>query len=182
MQTGKFSRGSLEFSAQASIVLGGNIDTDLDQRKPADHYRHLFEALPEELAEDPAFLDRLHAYLPGWEMPKIQPENYAFGYGFITDYLAEILARLRRKNYQTLVSAHMNFGSMTGRNQDAIRKTAAGLLKLIFPHRTAESIEPGELEVCMSLAIESRQRVTSQLAVIAPTEFRAVPLEVSQIK
>lgn len=182
MQTGKFSRGSLEFSAQASIVLGGNIDTDLDQRKPADHYRHLFEALPEELSKDPAFLDRLHGFLPGWEIPKIQPENYAPGYGFITDYLAEIFARLRRKNYQTLVSAHMNFGSMTGRNQDAIRKTAAGLLKLVFPHRTAESIEPSELEMCMSLAIESRQRVTSQLAVIAPTEFRATPLEAPQVR
>lgn len=182
MQTGKFSRGSLEFSAQASIVLGGNIDTDLDQRKPADHYRHLFEALPEELSKDPAFLDRLHGFLPGWEIPKIQPENYAPGYGFITDYLAEIFARLRRKNYQTLVSAHMNFGSMTGRNQDAIRKTAAGLLKLVFPHRTAESIEPSELEMCMSLAIESRQRVTSQLAVIAPTEFRVTPLEAPQVR
>lgn len=182
MQTGKFSRGSLEFSAQASIVLGGNIDTDLDQRKPADHYRHLFEALPEELGKDPAFLDRLHGFLPGWEISKIQPENYAPGYGFITDYLAEIFARLRRKNYQTLVSAHMNFGSMTGRNQDAIRKTAAGLLKLVFPHRTAESIEPSELEVCMSLAIESRQRVTSQLAVIAPTEFRVTPLEAPQVR
>jgi len=182
MQTGKFSRGSLEFSAQASIVLGGNIDTDLDQRKPADHYRHLFEALPEELSKDPAFLDRLHGFLPGWEIPKIQPENYAPGYGFITDYLAEIFARLRRKNYQTLVSAHMNFGSMTGRNQDAIRKTAAGLLKLVFPHRTAESIEPSELEVCMSLAIEGRQRVTNQLAIIAPTEFRTILLEAPQVR
>ena len=130
-------------------------------------------------SKDPAFLDRLHGFLPGWEMPKIQPENYAPGYGFITDYLAEIFARLRRKNCQTLVSAHTNFGSMTGRNQDAIRKTAAGLLKRIFPHRTAESIEPSELEVCMSLAIESHQRVVSQLAVIAPTEFRAVILVVS---
>ncbi len=177
MQTGKFSRGSLEFAAQASIVLGGNIDTDMDQRKPADHYRHLFEALPEELSHDPAFLDRLHAFLPGWELPKIQPENYAPGYGFITDYLAEIFARLRRKNYQTVVSAHTNFGGMTGRNQDAIRKTAAGLMKLIFPHRIAENIEPNELEVCMSLAIECRQRVVSQLAVIAPKEFQVSSLE-----
>jgi ATP-dependent Lon protease len=179
MQTGKFSRGSLESSAQASIVLGGNIDTDLDQHKPADHYRHLFEALPEELSTDPAFLDRLHGFLPGWELPKIQPENYAQGYGFITDYLAEIFTRLRHKNYQTIVNAHVNFGGMTGRNQDAIRKTAAGLLKLVFPHRSATDIEQAELDTCLSLAIECRQRVVDQLAIVAPTEFRAIPLVLS---
>src|SRR5439155_1594474 len=83
MQTGKFSRGDQEFSAPCSIVLGGNIDTDVEKRAPAKHYRHLFSVLPQDL-QDPAFLDRIHAYLPGWEVPKIQPENYATGYGFLT--------------------------------------------------------------------------------------------------
>ena len=87
-----------------------------------ERYRHLFEVLPPEL-QDPAFLDRIHAYLPGWEMPKIRPENYATGYGFLTDYMAEIFAELRRRNFQTHVNAWVDMGAMTGRNQDAIKKT-----------------------------------------------------------
>lgn len=177
MQTGHFSRGPLEFTAQASIVLGGNIDTDIERREPSPRYRHLFEILPPEL-QDPAFLDRIHAFLPGWEMPKVRPENYATGYGFITDYLAEIFTRLRRRNYQTLVAAHVDFGGMTGRNQDAIKKTTAGLLKLVFPHRTAEDLAREELEPCLALAVECRQRVLDQLAVMLPEEFGGVKLEV----
>jgi len=174
MQTGHFSRGTLEFTAQASIVLGGNIDTYLDRKAPSPHYRHLFEALPEELANDTAFLDRLHAFLPGWELPKIRPENFAQGYGFITDYLAEIFTRLRRRNYQTVVNARVDFSGLTGRNQDGIRKTTAGLLKLIFPHRTAEDLSDDELDLCLNLATECRARVIDQLAVLAPSEFKSV--------
>ncbi len=170
MQTGRFSRGPLEFSAEASIVLGGNIDTNLEQRTPVDRYRHLFEVLPIEL-QDTAFLDRIHAFLPGWELPKIRPENYARGYGFITDYLAEIFTRLRRRNYQTHVSARADLAAMTGRNQDAVRKITAGLLKLIHPQRTDETLTAQELDSCLSLAIECRERVLAQLAVMAPGEF-----------
>ena len=177
MQTGHFSRGPNEFTAQASIVLGGNIDTDMKAKAPAPRYRHLFEPLPEEIGTDTAFLDRIHAYLPGWEMPKIQPENYAQGYGFITDYLAEIFARLRRRNYQTVVSARVDFSGLTGRNQDAVRKTAAGLLKLIFPHRTAEDLTEGELDCCMAMATECRERVVAQLSVLAPGEFKPMTFD-----
>jgi ATP-dependent Lon protease len=170
MQTGRFSRGPLEFSAQASIVLGGNIDTDILKRSPSDRYHHLFEVLPVEL-QDTAFLDRIHCFLPGWELPKIKPENYAQGYGFITDYLAEIFSRLRRRNYQTHVNAFVNFGGITGRNQDAIRKVGAGLLKLIHPNRTTEDLQPEELKLCIDLAIECRERVLDQLSIMAPGEF-----------
>jgi len=170
MQTGRFSRGPLEFSAQASIVLGGNIDTDVVNKSPSDHYRHLFEVLPPEL-QDTAFLDRIQCFLPGWELPKIQPENYAQGYGFITDYLAEIFSRLRRRNYQTHVNSFVDFGSITGRNQDSIRKIGAGLLKLIFPNRTPDTLHEDELKLCLDLAIESRERVLKQLSIMSPTEF-----------
>jgi ATP-dependent Lon protease len=180
MQTGRFSRGPLEFSAQASIVLGGNIDTDIIRRAPAERYRHLFEVLPFEL-QDTAFLDRIHAFLPGWELPKINPENYAQGYGFITDYLAEIFNRLRRRNYQTHVSARIDFMGITGRNQDAIRKVTAGLLKLIFPHRTDQTLADDELERCLNLAVECRERVLAQLAVMAPGEFSTKGLEVNKL-
>lgn len=173
MQTGKFSRGDQEFSAPCSIVLGGNIETNLELRQPETRYRHLFQVLPVEL-QDPAFLDRIHAYLPGWEMPKIRPENYAVGYGLLTDYMAEIFAELRRRNFQTHVNALVDLGTMTGRNQDAIKKTAAGLLKLLYPHRTPDTVTRQELEPLVELGVEMRKRVTDQLAKILPTEFEGV--------
>jgi ATP-dependent Lon protease len=129
--------------------------------------------LPEEL-QDPAFLDRIHAYLPGWEMPKIRPENYATGYGFLTDYLAEIFAELRRRNFQTHVNAWVDMGAMTGRNQDAIKKTAAGLLKLLHPHRNPDDLTEREIAPIIEIAIEMRKRTTDQLAKMLPTEFSQV--------
>lgn len=173
MQTGRFSRGRQEFSSQASIVLGGNIDVNAARKSPVERYRHLFEVLPEEL-QDTAFLDRLHTFLPGWELPKIRPENYAQGYGFITDYLAEIFSRFRRRNYQLHVTTRVDFGGTTGRNQDAIKKTTAGLLKLIYPHRTVRTLTDDEFERCYELAVESRRRVVDQLAIMQPGEFRHV--------
>jgi ATP-dependent Lon protease len=173
MQTGKFSRGDQEFSAPCSIVLGGNIDTNLELRQPEEGYRHLFQVLPIEL-QDPAFLDRIHAYLPGWEMPKIRPENYATGYGLLTDYMAEIFAELRRRNFQTHINAWVDMGNMTGRNQDAIKKAAAGLLKLLHPHRSPDTITREELVPLLDVAVEMRKRVTDQLAKILPAEFTGV--------
>jgi ATP-dependent Lon protease len=174
MQTGKFSRGDQEFSAPCSIVLGGNIDTNMELMAPATNYQHLFSVLPKDL-QDPAFLDRIHAYLPGWEIPKIRPENYATGYGFLTDYLAEIFSELRRLNYQTHVNYWVNFGQMTGRNQDAVKKTAAGLLKLIYPHRRDPAdLVATEITPIIEFAVEMRKRVTDQLAVILPAEYQNV--------
>ena len=173
MQTGKFTRGDQGFSAQCSIVLGGNIDTDLRRKLPSERYEHLFAILPVEL-QDIAFLDRIHAYLPGWEMPKIRPENYATGYGFMTDYLAEVFSELRRRNFQTFVSAAFDFGSMTGRNQDAIKKTAAGMLKLLRPSLTISETQSDQLGDVVEFAIEMRKRVVDQLATMRPEEFGSV--------
>jgi len=178
MQTGRFSRLGQEFTAQASIVLGGNIDCDVMEQRPARRYVHLFEPLPEEL-QDPAFLDRIHGYLPGWEIPKIEPENYANGYGFITDYLAEIFVRLRRRNLQTVVESASNLSGLGERNQAAVKKTAAGLLKLLFPHRTPETIREHELAPCLAIANEGRQRVLDQLAVMLPGEYAGVRVAAS---
>jgi ATP-dependent Lon protease len=178
MQTGRYTRGDQEFSAQCSIVLGGNIDTDLAAKRAAAKYEHLFAVLPQEL-QDTAFLDRIHGYLPGWEMPKIRPENYATGYGFMTDYLAEVFAELRRRNFQTHVSAAFDFGSMTGRNQDAIKKTAAGMLKLLYPDLTLGEARADLLERVLAFAIEMRKRVVDQLAVMKPDEFKNVKYDCS---
>lgn len=173
MQTGKFSRGDQEFTAPCSVVLGGNIDTNLELREPDRRYLHLFQVLPLEL-QDPAFLDRIHAYLPGWEMPKIRPENYSTGYGLLSDYMAEIFAELRRRNFQTHVNACVDMGDMTGRNQDAIKKTTAGFLKLLHPDRTPDSVTREALVPLLEIAVEMRKRVTDQLAKILPTEFSGV--------
>jgi len=179
MQTGRFSRGPHEFSSQASIVLGGNIDTNIKLRSPSDRYSHLFEVLPPELGADTAFLDRIHAFLPGWEMPKIQPENYAEGYGFITDYLAEIFLLLRHQtSFITMIQNKANFDGVTGRNQTAISKTAAGLIKLIYPHRTIDDIAYSELEICVNLAVECRKRVIEQLAIISGDEFEKIEFNI----
>jgi len=173
MQTGRYARGDQEFSAQCAIVLGGNIDTDLAGKRPSSKYEHLFAVLPQEL-QDTAFLDRIHGYLPGWEMPKIRPENYATGYGFMTDYLAEVFAELRRRNFQTHVSAAFDFGSMTGRNQDAIKKTAAGMLKLLYPDLALGEAQADLLKRVLAFAVEMRKRIVDQLAVMKPDEFRSV--------
>lgn len=119
-------------------------------------------------------MDRIHGYLPGWEVPKIRPENYALGYGFLTDYLAEIFAELRRRNFQTHVSAWVDMGAMTGRNHDAIKKTVAGMLKLLHPHRSPETLKREEIAPLVELAVEMRKRVTDQLAKMLPAEFSAV--------
>ena len=107
-------------------------------------------------------------------MPKIRPENYATGFGFLTDYLAEIFAELRRRNFQTHVSAWVDLGSMTGRNQDAVKKTAAGLLKLLHPNATPESLRLEEVQPIVEAAVEMRKRVTDQLAVMLPGEFEGI--------
>jgi ATP-dependent Lon protease len=178
MAQGSYSKDGIEFTSTCSIVLGGNIDTDLKEQSPIGNYRHLFQPLPEELREDTAFLDRIHSYLPGWEMPVIKPSNYSTGYGFISDYIAEIFRLLRRRNYQTHIVAGARFpAGMSQRAHDAIQKTAAGLLKLIYPHRTPDDLEPSELRFCLNLAVEMRNRVVDQLKIIAPKEFKDVSLE-----
>ena len=177
MQTGKFSRGPQEFTSQASIVLAGNIDTDTERKEPSVHYNNLFIALPPELGRDAAFLDRLHAFIPGWEMQKIKPDNYSQGYGFVTDYLAAIFSKLRRSNYQTIVNSQIKFIRMTGRNQDSIKKTAAGLLKLIFPHRDPDTIQQKEIKICVDIAVENRQRIIDQMHKAFPEEYKKQNLE-----
>jgi len=173
MQTGKFTRGDQEFSASASIVMGGNIDVILEEKRPSERYEHLFAVLPSEL-QDTAFLDRIHAFLPGWEIPVIMPANYAIGYGFMTDYLAEIFAEFRRRNFITHLSANVVFNGMNQRNQDSIKKTASGMLKLLYPHLSPDNISKEVLEEILNFGMEMRKRVVDQLAIKKPSEFSNV--------
>jgi ATP-dependent Lon protease len=178
MQTGVFTRMGQEFRASASIVLGGNIEVDLKARQPSGRYEHLFSVLPEPL-QDTAFLDRLHGYLPGWEMPVINPGNYATGYGFMSDYLAEIFAEIRRRNYLTHVSAQVSFPGMNQRNQDSVKKTAAGMLKLLYPQFPAGDVPKSVMEPVLGIALEMRKRVIDQMKVIKPSEFQEVTFDCS---
>ena len=158
-----FSRGVNPMGAEASFAFVGNTDHNVPfMLKNSD----LFEALPPQF-HDSAFIDRLHAYLPGWEIDVIRGEMFTSGYGFIVDYLAEMLRHLRQEDFSNRPDQHFKISEkISTRDRDAIYKTMSGLLKLIFPNggETAEDVE--EL---MRLAMESRKRVKDQLARIDST-------------
>src|SRR5579884_1151870 len=166
MESGQFSRGARSFATDASLVYTGNLDVQDDQ--PDARYRHLFEPLPDELI-DTAFLDRLHGYLPGWEIPKITPDALANGVGFITDYFGEVLARLREDDFQGETHGLAFAAGMTRRDQVAVERITSGLVKLIYPDGRMTEEERKEL---VTLACELRQRVHNQLTEMAPGEFK----------
>jgi ATP-dependent Lon protease len=166
MESGNFSRGSMLFNADAGLVFAGNLDVDNGQPHPK--YQHLLEPLPPELI-DSAFQDRMHGYLPGWEVPKITPASLATGVGFVTDYFGEVLVKLREESFADRVRDVPLQGSLTRRDQTAIERLTSGLIKLLYPdgNMTADEL----LEV-VTVACEFRQRVHNQLVAIAPGEFK----------
>jgi len=179
MQDAKFSRGKKEILAFASLVFAGNID--VQGNLPHEKYYHLFEPLPDFL-QVIAFLDRIHAYLPGWKIPKLSPQSYSRDYGFITDYFCEIMHELRRIDLIGSLRSRFelaDFGKtsqgISGRDQRAVMKNASGLLKILYPDG---SVSDEELEELMSLSCELRQRVREQLHLIAPGEYDRVRLGV----
>jgi ATP-dependent Lon protease len=179
MQDAKFSRGKKELLAFASLVLVGNID--VQGNLPHEKYYHLFEALPDYL-QVIAFLDRIHAYLPGWEIPKLTPRSYSADYGFITDYFCEILHELRRldllsglRNRFKLIDRAGTIQGVSGRDQRAVMKTASALLKLLYPDGR---ITDEELQEALMLACEFRQRMRDQLNLISPGEYEKIALAV----
>ncbi len=177
MQDAKFSRGKKEILAFASIVLVGNLD--VQAKMPHEKYYQLFEPLPDFLQVE-AFIDRLHAYVPGWEIPKIHPASLAQDYGFITDYFCEIMHELRRKDvlgavknrYQLMDTSSAKAG-ITGRDVRGVEKVLSGLLKLMYPHGEVGDDQLSEL---LSLALEGRQRVRNQLHLMAAGEYGPVVL------
>lgn len=166
MESGSFSRGREEISAEASLIFLGNINQPVDVLVRTSH---LFAPLPDAMRDDMAFIDRLHYYLPGWEIPKLGHEQLTDGFGFIVDYLAEAFRELRRRNFTDMIDAHFSLGAhLNARDAKAVRKTVAGLLKLLHPHRDA-TIE--ELQAYLELALEGRRRVKEQLKKLGAFEF-----------
>jgi ATP-dependent Lon protease len=166
MESGQFSRGSLAFAADAGLVFTGNLDVEGD--KPHSKYRHLLEPLPAELI-DSAFQDRMHAYLPGWEVPKITPASVSQGVGFVTDYFGEALVRLRDDSYVDRIRSVALGEGLTKRDHTAVERIGSGMIKLLYPDG---KLTDDELREVVVLACEYRQRVHDQLCKLAPGEFR----------
>lgn len=174
MEQGSFSRGDDKgtLSADAGIVFNGNLDGDVETTA---RISHLFNALPESIRNDMAFHDRWHAYLPGWEMPKMQPDYFTAHLGFIADYIAEIFhIELRRRNYTDTYDRFFNLGShVEERDRKAIVRTTSGLLKLIHPDGNCTR---AEMEEYFTFAIELRRRVKEQLKRMGGIEYSKVNL------
>ena len=165
MASGSFSRGRDLISANASMVFVGNINQSVDTLVKTSH---LFAPFPEPMI-DAAFFDRMHAYLPGWEIPKMRPEFFTNQYGMIVDYLAEFLRELRKWNYSDAIDKHFKLGNnLNQRDVIAVRKTVSGLLKLLYPHG---EFGKEQVERCLVYALVSRRRVKEQLKKIGGMEF-----------
>ncbi len=165
-ESGTFARGKDALTGHASMALFGNTNQPVDVMVRSSH---LFAPLPDVIREDWAFLDRLHFYIPGWEIPKMQVQFFTDHYGFVVDYLAEALRELRRHNFTEIVDRHFVLGShLNARDVKAVRKTVSGLTKLLYPHG---EITQDELAELVELALEGRRRVKEQLKKMGSFEY-----------
>ena len=165
-ESGTFARGKDALSGAASIAMFGNTNQPVDVMVRSSH---LFAPMPDVIREDMAFLDRIHFYIPGWEVPKMRMEFFTDHYGFVVDYLAEALRALRKHNFTEMIDHHFSMGShLNARDVKAVRKTAAGLIKLIHPHGELTKVEMAEI---VELALEGRRRVKEQLKKMGSFEF-----------
>lgn len=166
MASGSFARGKEEKAATASMVFVGNINQSVDVLLKTSS---LFDPFPPEMGTDTAFLDRIHCYLPGWEIPKFRPEHFTDDYGFITDYLAEFIRELRKEQYGDALDKYFRLGSnLNQRDTIAVRKMVGGLLKLLYPDG---EFTKEQLEEILKLALEMRRRVKEQLKKLGGMEF-----------
>ena len=166
MASGSFARGKEEKAASASMVFVGNINQSVDVLLKTSS---LFDPFPPEMGTDTAFLDRLHCYIPGWEIPKFRPEHFTDDYGFITDYLAEFLRELRKEQYGDALDHYFRLGkNLNQRDTIAVRKMVGGLIKLVYPDG---EYRKDELEEILRLALEMRRRVKEQLKKLGGMEF-----------
>ena len=166
MASGSFARGKEEKSASASMVFVGNINQSVDVLLKTSS---LFDPFPPEMGTDTAFLDRIHCYLPGWEIPKFRPNHFTNDYGFITDYLAEVLRELRKDQQGDALDKYFRLGkNLNQRDTIAVRKMVSGLIKLVYPDG---EYSKEELEEILRLSLEMRRRVKEQLKKLGGMEF-----------
>jgi len=166
MASGSFARGKEEKNASASMVFVGNINQSVEVLVKTSH---LFAPFPEEMANDAAFFDRMHYYLPGWEIPKMRPDFFTNQYGFIVDYIAEYFREMRKRSYSDAFDKYFTLGShLNQRDTIGVRKTVSGMIKLIYPHG---DFTKEDVEEILQYALEGRRRVKEQLKKIGGMEF-----------
>ncbi|MCY9373376.1 protease Lon-related BREX system protein BrxL [Bacillus haynesii] len=166
MASGSFARGKEEKNASASMVFVGNINQSVDTLIKTSH---LFAPFPEEMANDSAFFDRMHYYLPGWEIPKMRPDIITEKYGFIVDYLAEFFREMRKRTFSDAINRYFKLGNnLNQRDTNAVKRTVSGMLKLLYPHG---DFTKEELSEVLEYALEGRRRVKEQLKKIGGMEF-----------
>lgn len=166
MASGSFARGKDQINANASIVFVGNINESVSSLLKTSH---LFAPFPEAMNNDSAFFDRIHYYLPGWEVPKFRPEHFTDKYGFIVDYLAEYLREMRKRSFSDNISKYFRFGNnLNQRDVIGVKKTFSGLMKLIYPDDSASKEDVREI---LEYAMTGRRRVKEQLKKIGGIEF-----------
>ena len=166
MASGSFARGKTEMSASASMVFVGNINQSVDVLLKTSS---LFDPFPPEMGTDTAFLDRMHCYIPGWEIPKFRPEHFTNDYGFITDYLAEFLRELRKEPHGDALDQYFHLGkNLNQRDTIAVRRIVGGFVKLLYPDG---EYTKAQLEEVLVLALELRRRVKEQLKKLGGMEF-----------
>jgi len=165
-ESGSYQRGTEAASGDASIAMFGNTNQPIDVMVQSGH---LFEPMPDVIRDDMAFIDRLHFYLPGWEVPKMQTAMFTDHYGFVVDYLAEALRDLRRHNFTEIIDQYFSLGShLNARDRKAVRRTVSGLVKIIHPHGQPSEEDLGEI---LEYAIEGRRRVKEQLKKMGSFEY-----------
>ena len=166
MASGSFARGKEEKAASASMVFVGNINQSVDVLLKTSH---LFEPFPEAMAYDTAFLDRMHCYIPGWEIPKYRPDFFSNEYGFITDYLSEFMREMRKEQFGDVSDKYFKFGSnLNQRDAVAVRKMVSGFAKLLYPNG---EYSKEEIQEIITISLELRRRVKEQLKKIGGMEF-----------
>ena len=166
MASGSFARGKEEKAASASMVFIGNINQSVDVLLKTSS---LFDPFPPEMGKDTAFLDRIHCYLPGWEIPKFRPEHFTDDYGFITDYLAEFIRELRKEQYGDALDKYYHLGkNLNQRDTIAVRKMVGGFIKLLYPDGVYTK---EQLEEILTISLEMRRRVKEQLKKLGGMEF-----------
>lgn len=169
MASGSFTRGKVEVAASASMVFNGNINQSVEELLRVST---LFEPFPTAMGTDTAFLDRIHGYIPGWEIPKLHPEHFTDDYGFITDYLAGLLHELRKEQRGDEIDRYFHLGAdINQRDSIAVRKLVSGFLKLIYPDGVYEK---DDLEEILEHALELRRRVKEQMKKFSFIEFGRV--------
>ncbi len=169
MESGEFSRGRESIRAEGCVVIVGNFDVDVEHQQ---RIGHLFGPLPLEMRDDTAFMDRIHAYLPGWDVPKMDRSLFTNHFGLVSDFLSECWSQLRRQSWVAKIMERVQLGpALSGRDTNAVFKTASGLLKLLYPSPDLE-IPNEDIEWAIRLALECRRRVKEQQKRIGSAEFR----------